>query len=381
MPVIDHPVPALLVRELGGEQREIVLSGRALPYSDPGLQLEGTMRAEVRWYPGNPVGTVQVLGVEEGETTLRGMWKKRFLQEADVNGGTVYATLDHDPLGDVEDLVALFDDVRRQGQLLHVEWNHIAREGILRRFSQRWVRVRDCEWEATFVWISQAETPGDPVFVSQPNLAEMQQGWRAALEKLKAAVKALLAPVQAATRAIQSVANAVNDAVNTVATLVQAIADTVAAVVSAVLDVVDAVRRVVAILQSIKATFRNLVTTLQARFARTMLALSDTLGIGAATPAQTIAAERNRRGVLDLVRTLLKQALEQETALLKKLGPTLLGTAVAKQDEDLRDVSTRFYGTPDEWRRLAAYNSLSSSRLTAGVLIFVPPLRSATGTC
>jgi hypothetical protein len=43
---------------------------------------------------------------------------------------------------------------------------------------------------------------------------------------------------------------------------------------------------------------------------------------------------------------------------------------------DLRDVSTQYYGTPDEWIRLMLYNGFNTSRLIAGDVVIVPRLNS-----
>ena len=53
---------SLVIATLPGApvQMSLTLQGRALPYQ--GLELEGTMRAELTWYPGNGVASVQMLG-------------------------------------------------------------------------------------------------------------------------------------------------------------------------------------------------------------------------------------------------------------------------------------------------------------------------------
>ena len=63
-----------------------------------------------------------------------------------------------------------------------------------------------------------------------------------------------------------------------------------------------------------------------------------------------------------LTRYSLEQQLQQE----------LLASFVAAQNMDLRDVSTRYYGTPDNWQQLMQFNGFASSKLNAGDLVWVP---------
>ena len=56
----------------------------------------------------------------------------------------------------------------------------------------------------------------------------------------------------------------------------------------------------------------------------------------------------------------------------------MLSVFVAQEDQDLRRVSTQFYGNPNAWRELAVYNDLPTSKLYAGQLIFVPQIPPQT---
>ena len=63
-----------------------------------------------------------------------------------------------------------------------------------------------------------------------------------------------------------------------------------------------------------------------------------------------------------LTRYSLEQQLQQE----------LSASFVASQNMDLRDISTRYYGTPDNWQQIMQFNGLTSSKLNAGDLVWVP---------
>ena len=67
----------IVIRETTGPGRQVVLQGRSLPYR--GVAWEGEQRMEVKWYPGSPVGSAQVLGPKYMPTQMEGMWKDAFL--------------------------------------------------------------------------------------------------------------------------------------------------------------------------------------------------------------------------------------------------------------------------------------------------------------
>ena len=79
---------SFIIREITGLQRVLELQGRAMPYR--GLKVGGDMRAEVTWYPGSPVGSLQILGPKEGETTIHGTWKDRFIMPSANGAGAAY---------------------------------------------------------------------------------------------------------------------------------------------------------------------------------------------------------------------------------------------------------------------------------------------------
>src|SRR5262245_12238919 len=147
---VEHVAP-FTVQELSGDGRTLELTSRALPYRP--FTLEGEHRVEVTWYPGNPVGTAQVLGAKETTTSINGWWKDRFLGDVDVSAPAL-ASVDGTPITSARQLAETVDDIRRKGQLLEVVWNHLARRGFITSFRQTWHTIKDLEWEIEFTWIA-----------------------------------------------------------------------------------------------------------------------------------------------------------------------------------------------------------------------------------
>jgi hypothetical protein len=70
-------VPGFKIQELSGKQRTVWLTQRAKPYGP--ITWEGEQRVKVTFPAGNPHGFATVQGPTEGETTIEGFWKDKFL--------------------------------------------------------------------------------------------------------------------------------------------------------------------------------------------------------------------------------------------------------------------------------------------------------------
>lgn len=344
------------------------LRGRALPYRESGLVLEGTMRAEFTWYPGNAVATVQMLGAEEKPTVLSGMWKDRFLKSTTDEGQVVQpqaiALADGQQVVDVFDLVARVEELRLAGQLLEVKWDGLTRHGVLMRFRQSWLRREDVEWEMEFGWTSRGEVQVAPTLPLLPSASDFVDTVRELATRLE---EALTAPsfqvVEEFTAAAAAAVAEIDDAVLEVENAVKG-------TVEQVMAPVDASERTLAAAATIKRAASSLVTTVESF---PPVAIIKTATVSALTLGNALVAEVYARGLKTLARQLELVAAEQaDTLRVSTRQEVLLASFIAPGPMDLREVATRFYGQPDGWRSLLEYNHLASSTLAAGTLVLVP---------
>jgi len=383
----DSPASAFVVEELSGERRVISLLGRALPYRP--IELSGTMRATTTFYAGNPIGTLQVLGAQEEPTTISGFWKDRFIQSVTAEGAPVNpdgrallgaagaGDVGSGAVADVRALVALFDDVRRKGQLLEVRWDQQVRRGFLQKFGQKWHNPHDCEWEASFSWISQGEDDAPPVLVDA-DLVDVAGRMAADARELQASA---LQQVDGALGGFRGLLNVANDFVDAVAAPVaevvataQSANDVAASGVRALTD--EAPQKMIALLQGAIDQPNILVQTCQ-RASRNLLQDTDPAAI---TPSRAIAMDVYLRGVVSSSRRARRTALDQRQRLRSASSTEgAVASVRVRAGEDLRTISTRFYGTPDEWRRILQFNpGLTGSEVPANTVVLVPPA-SRTG--
>lgn len=69
----------LFISEENGLKRAIRLVGRSMPYKGAVL-VEDEQRAEITFFPGNPVAYSQVLGPQLTRTTFTGVWRDKYVK-------------------------------------------------------------------------------------------------------------------------------------------------------------------------------------------------------------------------------------------------------------------------------------------------------------
>lgn len=354
---------------------KLTLMGRALPY--PGLELEAGMNAEFTWYPGNAVATVQMLGASQKATTIKGMWKDRFLMSLTEDDPpvevqpTAKAVIDGQQVADVRALVLAVEQMQLSGLLLKFEWGTVVRVGILTRFRQNWTRFEDCEWEMEFQWVSRGEKQSPPTVPLKPDSASFSASIQDAMARLSAAleppsfqvIESFLATVDTAFAVIEDAATSMSDAVvkgieltnkpDAVATRALVAADSIAGSAS---DIITAVEG---------TPVGELIKTATPE----ALTFGDTL-IADNYSRELKAASRNLQSIVASMGDDLRASLDLDD---------LLAAFVARAPMDLRDISQRFYDSPDQWRTLLAYNELETSAVFIGQLILVPKIDTGAG--
>jgi nucleoid-associated protein YgaU len=374
----------LVIEELSGDQRYVELIGRALPTGGP-LVFEGHQRVETTWYPGNPIASQQILGPSEEPTEITGTWKDRFIAATDQYGQSVVQAgavkVNMQSVVDVTDAVNLLDDIRRKGQLVEVSWEHLRRRGILKKFRHSWKNIHDVEWAMTFEWQSQGETLA-PSVMPEPDQTDITTTLQAKASSLTTSVNPLLATVALLASAVASVTGFVENVLNDVTDLI----DIAQAIVNLVMAPIEAAKHAIATLNKVSADAKDTMQAAEQRVAAAFVAAPSPAKQALISPAsapapafgQVLSAHVYIRGVKLQARQIRGYAAQQIALLSARAGVTSSSAVfVASADDNLRDVSTRFYGTPNQWRDIAAHNGLRGSRLVAGQIVRLPPKQVA----
>lgn len=334
--------------------RTVVLRGRALPNSP--LEMSGEQRTVTTYYPGNPQATVQVLGTQLGDTTISGVWKYRFVGDPTHEMYSLFGfdgALGDAPAGSPQQLVRAFEKLRDEGLPVLVEWNDQQRRGILKSFKPRWVRSQDVEWAATFEWF--AKGPDVPRAKNLDLPGEKVATWSSLLDDVLALEPRFLLPDVAAiaTSRIASIRKGVGtifDFIRFSQTQAEAPFSALQAINTAAFEVRLEAEEVISRVSDSPYTDYTAQDAVD----------------------QVLAAEVWRRTVGQ--RTSELRTATQKTAqdFNEQNAPGTLQVVTVPQDTTLRDLSTTYYGTADDWQLIADSNFFTESQVRAGTSVIIP---------
>lgn len=384
---VNDLATAMTIRELTGDQRTIRLTGRSLPHRP--FELSGSQRHSLDWYPGSPIGTLQVFGAKEEGSTFRGRWCDKFLggdipfgSSTTLTGSTTeflegveVVVVNEERVRTARDLVFVVDDVRRKGQEVEVTWLNQVRRGLLERFTQRWQTGHDVEWELGFVWSSQGETNLEIPFEDpSTDVFDVPKAIQDRVDEM--GLDAALAVPQAGDRYAFFIGQ-LNEQVAAIEDLADEIRDAAVQTVRNVSAPWEGLQRLAGALGGMKEAAEDARTVLERDADAAALNVNWPFGNpygGAAsrTFGQILGQRTQVREQAGAADRLRGTSASQQARLLKQINPELAAAFQARADQDLRDVSTHYYGTPDEWRSLMLFNRLTSSALRAGQVVFVP---------
>lgn len=399
MPIIE--TPAFEIRELNGRRRHVSLTQRALPYRP--LTFEGEQRVTTFNPPGNPEGYGTVMGPTEGDTTVEGYWKDKYLNYAEntlppiqlrqprtVTASSVDpSTSSETAVSSAVDACRMMDSIRREGQLLEVTWGFHKRRGYLKKFQQKWHNNHDCEWSMTFSWTGQGSVPETPEFSPRGGGNELAPNIR---EQLSNLVRALDGPRQMAADWVQQV----NSTLANVASATQEIEDLVGGYTDTAASPLRFYGTVRATLGSVATGADNIRERAEAQGWTNLFDDFHYYGLYSSTGRPVLGsiwdqADRARLDAIDpdaifkaqlyQAETIsdarrLRDAAEFSRRLLTQPAGAVIATHVARENEDLRDVALIYYGSPDNWRELMLYNGLDNFELYPGQNIAIPRLQT-----
>ena len=336
---------ALIIEELTGSQRKIELQGRALPFRK--TEWKQHQRNTKTLYPGNPSAVFQILGTEFMPTTFTGIWRDRYL------GADQAITL-----------VAFMQALNDAGQELRVTWGANARRGILEEFFHGHDDIAktagDILWTAVFNWTGKDSDREVSFRTATFNSID-------ASEKVRGLASALLGiPLPESLNGLAEGILAVQDFMGDIEHAVSQVEKVIETATSLIMLPLETVQRAVTLLERVRGDALGIISTLATIPALSIAIVDDvkslfdgeiwTRSIRGATGNLAIGSEKERDGFK-----------EQADAEVKTIYIT--------RGEDLRKVSLHFYGTADEWVRIADHNGLKFSNVPAGTKLKIPRIR------
>jgi hypothetical protein len=180
----------IVITELTGEKRQLIISGRSMPYRPVGLG-GSRQRKRKTYYDGNPTATVQALGVEKPTNTMDGKISERYLtgsgkvlwgEQTEWGNEKLY---DATPLVRAKDVYEAFEALCTGLQLCRVDWAGISWFGYLQRTNYEWTRKEEFVYYLTWEWTQPVEDPDPPLLA---RFQQAQQVVEDAIEKANNAI-------------------------------------------------------------------------------------------------------------------------------------------------------------------------------------------------
>jgi len=347
---------AFRIEETTGAQRLVELSGRALPYWV--VSFPGEQHLVQTWYQGNPEASIQVMGPRLPPTECRGKWKTRYLAAESFVRLRGFDDLGS-PLGRItaEELVEVFQRLRRGGNELLIQWGQQSRRGVMKSFVPTYDRAEDIAWTLRIEWVAEGETPRGLASVpsAPPTLAEDVTNATNAVEDSVAAAPPAIP--EAEVDQINAQANVLRDRSLNLTAAINQIQGT-ANVVNA--DVQRAQAYSALVVQSCQALQGDLSDLPYTEF------------IPVDTVESILSVEEWRRSTGVETRSLQYNAYRSWREMDERLTPGTLAIISTTESQSLRRVAQIYYGDADSWPVIADANGIVGSSVPAGTRLVIP---------
>lgn len=372
---------SLVIKELTGDERTVTLSGRALPLKPMAWEVEH--RIEETAAAGFAQTSQQPTGPQELPSQWNGAWKTRFLSDplerfaeigsasSEIVEGEEVVGVSSNTIRTAEELCELFYDICRKGQLLKVSWLHLTRIGRLAKFKQSWTTAHDVDWTCDFKWVGPDED-APAATPSESNLSNITQQVLSGYVELEDATSFDELP-----NLNGSFADEIDTRIGALNRLVSEMEDNIQARVGGAVAPIDSLRRAFSTMTAIRDESELFILDIEETVAPAMLLVADKFDLTPIPCGHAIAAACARMRAVRAARGLRHRAARQRYAALRQLDANLLAVVLCKQEQDLRVLASIYYGTPDAWELIRAYNGFDGSIVPIGTVVLIPVREAA----
>ena len=362
----------LSIQETAGQNRSLLLKGPALPPAGS-ISFGSVASLQTRHYGAR--STQQVVGFNDEPISISGTWDTVRLSRGE------FAYFRSAPVYVAQALEEALEDLRKGGEVLRVQFGHRVRYGRISKVKTTPQGWGELAWSLEIVPIRRDDQEIKQKRVPSPETAS----------------DAFSAAMEAALGGIEWFEDQVSEGVETFDKLMNRYVDGPLGVVNAgsraFQQAVRGVEHAVDRLSGVGIDYTNALIDWREAFER-IGGIADVIrsncydwqvSIETLIP-EAFAATNNPVAQLDALEELgstlhLERNFAEEAARLLARSQDVLQGAdngfrmhTMRDGEDLREVSERYYGTPDYWPQLAAYNGFGSSRGGLRRDVTVPPL-------
>ncbi len=345
-------------------ENKLALIGNTMPKIP--FEFGGTHRLVKDMYPGNPEPVVHALGSEEDDLTIKGRFHDKRYKDADLiarrGSGVSIST----------ELQEAVDAMRIRGNLVHIKLGELNRYGFIKGCKFKMRHLGDIEYEISFLIVGFTlpkncqfiQVDKNPPFdVNNALIAQLATFQTDYTNRMPSEVPA-------------SVADILNSSISSVAGAISAVtgfADKVLTSGEAVFGSVNRAIGLINVAQTSVIRFKRRLGMIKVREISLANFKSPTSTRIPTITARYTTAAYVTQGMSSS--NAFASLLAQLKARFKLLSDTVpLSRHRVQQGDTLQRLSTKFYNTPNEWKRIYDHNKLSSSVLETGSILEIPRL-------
>jgi len=329
----------------------------------------GTQKLVTDYYPGNAEPTVQVLGPQEDEITIKGRLKAKHFSDVIVGQGR-----DPDLTARIREIPQEFQKsielIRLNGFLVQIQMGEFSRWGFIKQATFDLKTVADIQYGISF-FIVGFNKPRDYIIVSQN--AELPFSINKELVKSAADFQDNFGNVPPSIP--KSLADQIND---NIAAAAEAI-NLVTGFVDNVLNEVDSIKDSISRAQGLIKNARNTLTTLQRRVGgiASFGTIFPTSGFQAAGGTGISSSYANSSYISNLLSgsfSLVAFLAAISLQLNKFIEKLPIARHRAASGDTLQNIAIKYYNDSSKWSDIYDHNKLQSTTLVTGSILEIPRL-------
>lgn len=346
---------------------KVVLKGPFMPQQP--FTFGGEQRLRKQWYPGNSEASVQVLGPQESEITLKGELKlKRFKNRSAYvrSDDGEQVPVDGNMRQVAQEYQELIDAMRLRGNVVYFQMGEWHRWGVIESVKFDLHTLAHIKYEIT-LFIIGFNQPKNCKILDQP----YDDPTRPNKDLTNAALAAIDDMQDMPAEMPQTLSDLINGEISDLAGKISAVTSFVDEALTDIENIQNSVNRAIGLIKNARSFI--------SKSARRINAISTSVSnLGSSVLNEfdkTVATVKNVTHI-NKVRTnyaslaALLAALQARFEGMRKTVPMV--RHLVKAGDTLQKISIKYYNTADHWEKIYDHNKLTSTVLTVGSVLEIP---------
>lgn len=341
----DFP-DGFLIEELSGAKEKVRLVGNMMPKIP--FEFGGSQRMKKDFYAGHSEPVMQILGSEETDVTINGLLKdKRYVDKSYYGVST--------------EIQQQMDAIRIRGNLCRFALGEWERYGYISKTNFKMNKLSHVEYSITFA-ISGFNAPRNARFLQKQKLVPFDINKRLIEDAI--AFQESFSSIPDSVP--QTLTDVVNGYMNDIVTEINKVTDLVDQIIKTAGDIQKNISRILGLVKNIQNKINE-----YKRFASTINPFDPTSNLQAGLTGRYEQASwySSSIGGASSLASLMNKYRDQFKNIA---NASPLGRHIVRTGDNLQKISTKFYGTPENWKEILDYNNLASTDLELGALLEVP---------